>query len=68
MRTLKYHVQVDGENNYKFTHGRYPRGEGHWAFQIGEEIVWITCKYSIARSQAQAKARQLGIYSIKVLT
>ena len=34
-------------NEYEFSHGRKPRGMGCWAFQIGEETVFITDRKSV---------------------
>lgn len=62
-------------SNYHFTHGRNPRGRGHWAFDIGGEVVWamdqnrnMTLTYSEAKRAVTPIAKAAGITSITVLT
>jgi hypothetical protein len=54
-------------NEYEFSHGRKPRGMGCWAFQIGEETVFITGTFTTAKNLAAKNARDKGLGFIKVL-
>ncbi len=54
-------------NEYEFSHGRKPRGTGCWAFQIGEEMVFITGTFTTAKNLAVNNARAKGLGFIKVL-
>jgi len=54
-------------NEYEFSHGRKPRGLGCWAFQIGEETVFITGTFTTAKDLAAKNARAKGLGFIKVL-
>jgi hypothetical protein len=54
--------------DYKFTHGRAPRGHGAWAFfpdraQKGPAI-WKTGTYSEAKAAAITEARTRGIHTL----
>jgi len=59
-------------SEYEFSHGKKPKGTGSWAFFIDGDIGdvlrahWFNGKYSEARKQAVAKARELGIGIITV--
>jgi hypothetical protein len=58
-------------SEYEFSHGKKPKGSGHWAFYMGSErdtlkAHWFVGKYSEAKKQALAKAQELGVESITV--
>jgi len=54
-------------NEYEFSHGRKPRVMGCWAFQIGEETVFITGTFTTAKNLAAKNARAKGLGFIRVL-
>lgn len=54
-------------SEYQWAHGT-PRGNGTWAFRIGDEEVFISGKYSDAKKEAQRRAAELGTRSISLLT
>jgi hypothetical protein len=54
-------------NEYECSHGRKPRGMGCWAFQIGEETVFITGTFTTAKDLAAKNARAKGLGFIKFL-
>lgn len=59
-------------DRYEFTHGRRPRGEGYWAFELraGNRTrqIFINARYAEARKQALAKATEEGYDTVSVLT
>ena len=49
---------------YEFSHGKKPRGYGHWAFFIGSETVepvFFTGLYGECKKQAVALAKSKGV-------
>ena len=59
-------------DRYEFTHGRRPRGEGSWAFELraGNRThqIFINARYAEARKQALVKATEEGYDTVGVLT
>ena len=57
---------------YEFTHGRRPRGEGYWAFELRagdrKRQIFINATYAEARKQALERATQEGYHIVSVLT
>ena len=57
---------------YAFTHGRRPRGEGYWAFELRagdrKRQIFINATYAEARKQALERATQEGYHIVSVLT
>lgn len=57
---------------YRNTHGKAPRGEGHWAFEIGRDGSWTTLftpvsmRFTDAKKWAIREARSLGADWIQV--
>jgi hypothetical protein len=54
-------------NSYVNTHGRDPKGFGRWAFQVGENVEFITSNYGEAVKAAKLIARQNNVSRIEVL-
>ena len=52
---------------YEFSHGKQPKGRGHWAFQIGERVGFIDGTYTEAKKLAGKQAKQEGVEIIEVL-
>lgn len=66
-------ISVDGKERYASTHGKAPRGEGNWAFAIGnktgmDDLFRFNGKYTAAVNAATAEARRRGARSITVQT
>ncbi len=59
-------VQVN-TNQYRFSHGRDPRGTGLWMFQIGTEQFQYTGSYANAKKSAIAMARVRNEMQVTVL-
>lgn len=64
----KNQVRVD-TSEYRFSHGREPKGRGCWAFSYKRdpdfasksgEVLWFTGTYAEARKQAIATAAANG--------
>jgi hypothetical protein len=59
-------------DRYEFTHGRRPRGEGSWAFELraGDRTnhIFINARYAEARKQALERATLEGYHIVSVLT
>lgn len=64
----KNQVRVDA-SEYRFSHGREPKGRGCWAFSYKRdpdfasksgEVMWFTGTYAEARKQAIAEAAANG--------
>ena len=59
-------------SEYEFSHGKKPKGTGHWAFWMGRDSAdiskahWFTGKYGDAKKRAMAMARELGVGVITV--
>ncbi len=57
-------VEVWGEQNYEFTHGRKPRGRAVWLFERrnGTALEWSTVRfqYSGTYTEARKAAPQMG--------
>jgi hypothetical protein len=57
---------------YEFTHGRRPRGEGCWAFELRagdrKRQIFIDATYAEAKKQALERATQEGYCIVSVLT
>jgi len=62
-------IEVRGKDNYKWTWDHTPRGYGHWAFQIADEIKFFTGNFGDTQKKALAYARKYHpkVFSIKVL-
>lgn len=60
-------IRVD-TSEYRFSHGRAPRGFGVWIFQIGnqQESTWLRGTYTETRKAAKRLAHAMGVHSIKV--
>lgn len=52
---------------YEWSHGHKPKGYGYWAFNIGEETVWIQGMYSEAKKKAIREAKVRKLYQVEVL-
>jgi len=58
---------------YEFAHGKLPRGDGGWAFQIGskydvDKIFFAQGKFSVAKKIAIAEAKKRGELYVEVLS
>lgn len=70
-KIAKKNVTVD-TSEYRFSHGREPKGRGCWAFSekrdpdfgSKDEVKWYTGTYAEAKKQAVAEAAENGIYRI----
>ena len=57
---------------YQFSHGKAPRGAGHWIFAIGRNGAWTEFQptglmtYGAAKRLAIAEARSLGAWQVVV--
>lgn len=65
-------VSVGGEDAYRWTNGRKPKGWGQWNFQIGnksnmDDWFSFTGNYTEAKKAAKKKAAEMGEWSVKVL-
>ena len=61
-------TQVDvNTERYEFSTGKKPRGFGGWAFQVGDQVVFLTDLYSEVRKTAIAQARSNGVAKVIVL-
>ncbi len=54
-------------NEYIFSHGKAPRGEGLWMFDLDGEVFEFFGMFSKARAGAITEARRRGAYLVKVL-
>lgn len=63
---LAYPVRVD-TSQYRFSHGREPRGYGLWLFAIGDEQRAYTATYGKAKAFAIRYAKSIVAYSVTVL-
>ncbi len=58
-------------DRYEFTHGRRPRGEGCWAFELSDGSracqIFINARYAEAKRQALATAAEQGYTTVSVL-
>jgi hypothetical protein len=61
------HVRVEGRERYHAEYGHYPRGSGHWAFEIGGETFFFNGMFTEAVMKAKKKAGSMGRTFIKVL-
>jgi hypothetical protein len=66
-------IEVEGRNQYQFSHGHFPRGRGSWAFAIGgkkelDDLFWFNGTYGEAVKAAKAKAREVGVCYVTVQT
>ena len=59
-------IKVDTDQ-YKYSHGKNPKGEGNWAFDIGGETVFISGKYSDVVKDAKKQATKKKLFRIQVL-
>jgi hypothetical protein len=53
---------------YENGHGKQPKGEGHWLFQIGAQLFSYAGYYGDCREHAVQAARDMGIERIEVLS
>ena len=60
----KSQVEID-DSAYRTFNGR-PSGVGNWAFEMGEDTVFYSGKYSSAKQQAIAEAARRGVRRVKV--
>jgi hypothetical protein len=54
---------------YKFAHGKLPRGVGNWAFAFAGRprlIVWVSGPYGQAKRTAVAEAKKLNVQLLEV--
>jgi hypothetical protein len=52
---------------YESGHGRQPKGEGHWMFQIGSQLFSFMGTYGQCKAAAMLKAHELHVERIQVL-
>jgi len=52
---------------YRFSHGKEPRGSGLWWFEIDGESVSYTGSYAVAKDSAIRYARTKSASVVKVL-
>ena len=54
---------------YRFSHGKEPRGRGHWMFEMGgvSGPYSFNGSFADARKAAQREAVNRGQYSVKVM-
>jgi len=56
--------------DYKFVHGRAPRGKGLWSFELGDHRHWTTFwfdgTYTDAKRAAMKQARTLQLTTVVV--
>ena len=45
---------------YEFSHGRKPRGRGHWAFSVNGAVLWKEGLLSEAKKAVQAEFPKAG--------
>lgn len=55
-------------SEYRFSHGREPRGFGVWIFQIGNSVdsTWLRGHYRQAKAAAKRLAHEIGATFVKV--
>lgn len=59
---------------YEFTHGRTPKGYGHWGFTFEGHEFWATGTYAEAKKACRKEVKRLaperydGFVTVKVLT
>lgn len=74
-------VEVKGQGNYEYVHGRKPRGRGAWSFGVGprsnhekdgqvdqSKVFTHSGSFGDACSAAKAHARKLGHTEVHILT
>jgi len=63
---------MSGRESYRASHGTYPRGHGHWMFEMmtpyGVRTFEYTGMYSEATRQAFRAARQMMASSVRVMS
>lgn len=57
--------------DYEFSHGRSPRGRGHWAFFFDrrariEDAYWVEGYYTEAKRLARLEAQRRGVCEVFV--
>lgn len=62
-------------DEFRFSHGKAPRGRGSWAFSPFEDIdccdkriIWVNDTFGAARAQAVAIAKTRGLDTLFVLS
>lgn len=53
-------------SQYEFSHGKQPRGYGHWAFEIGAETLFFSGNYGDAKRQAVQAAKDRNVADVRV--
>ena len=72
MKKLSLAAIMVSTREYEGSHGRKPRGFGHWAFWMGrdtsdiDKAMWFSGMYTDAVRQAKQKAQELGVSVITV--
>jgi hypothetical protein len=66
-RRKRTHVEIDTTEYYR-AHGEEPRGRGNWVFRIGSQTLGHTGAYANAAVAARARAVELGVTRITVVS
>jgi len=62
-------VMTVDTSKYKGVHGKEPKGNGMWAFEVGGEEIFTPSKmsYADAKKWASEKAKEKGVNVVNVL-
>ena len=64
--------QTINTSNYRWAHGREPRGRGRWMFEMttsaGQEMFCHTGTYTEARTAAFREARWMDATNVRVMS
>ena len=64
--------RMEGRENYRASHGTYPRGQGRWMFEMmtayGARTFEYTGTYSQATREAFRAAREMMASSVRVMS
>jgi hypothetical protein len=67
-RDILNEISVEGKEKYEWTHGKKPRGNGTWMFDIDGKQFEHKGTYSEAEKAAKAEAKKTNAKRVKILT
>ena len=68
MNTTTRRAVIVSTSAFEFAHGRAPRGEGRWAFELAGEVLFFEGTFTAARRAATSEAARRGLRQISVGT
>lgn len=64
--------RMEGRESYRASHGTYPRGHGHWMFEMmttyGARTFEYTGMYTAACRAAQRAAKEANASTVRVMS